>query len=115
MGSQDFKSTIRVSRKTPDQDAFHEAREAAAFTHGHGGYTGSLAEKYSFVMFHRAKSKANAERLVEAMSGLRASPLPVYRPEFTQGVQDKSGPAGAIRYPIDADTDEIIFFGSASS
>lgn len=34
--------------------AFLEARDDAAWDHGHGGYTGTIAEKDGFTLFHPA-------------------------------------------------------------
>lgn len=113
MGAQTFEARITVSKSTSDADAFRAALENARFENGHGGYSGSLAEKGTFVNIHRARSRENAQRIVAAM--MNSGPLPVYREEMRRVVDDKWGPAGAVRYPACPKTDEIIFFGWASS
>jgi len=115
MGSQTFSVTVTVEKKTTDADAFTDARQNAAYDSGHGGYTGTIAEKDSFVMIHRAKSSAGAQRIVDAVMGHGLSDDPIYRQEVIDIADDKWGPAGAVRYPIDGKTDGIIFFGWASS
>lgn len=113
MGAQTFTEKVHVPKETSDSEAFREAKERAGYDNGHGGYSGTLAEKGNFIMIHRANSEVNADRIVNQLMG----PLghPVYREEMTAVVDDKWGPAGAIRYPIDKITDGIIFFGWASS
>ena len=46
MGAQEFFQ--RAKGKTA-KDAFLMARDQAAYEHGHGGYTGTLAEKSGFI------------------------------------------------------------------
>ena len=48
MGAMYF-SQVGIGRDV--SDAFHTAREQAGWEHGHGGYTGTLAEKYDYVVF----------------------------------------------------------------
>lgn len=48
MGACDF-TTVGVG-KTP-QEAFNKAHEAAQWEYGHGGYSGTIAEKGGFVLF----------------------------------------------------------------
>lgn len=113
MGAMSFCETVRVSKKTSDKEAFQEARDQAAFENGHGGYTGSLAEKHGFIMIHRARNEQNANRIADKM--MDTFRLPVYRDEMMEIAHDKWGPAAAVRYPIDKATDGVIFFGYASS
>ncbi len=115
MGAQEFTTPVKVPKEASNEEAFRKAREEEAYENGHGGYTGTLAEKTSFVMVHHARSGANAKRMVEAMMGNWGSPIPIYRPEVEQIFDDKWGPAGAIRHPLDDKTDGVIFFGWASS
>lgn len=113
MGSANFCESITIKKTVTDDSAFMEARQRAQYEHGSGGYSGSLGEKDGFIMIHRAKS----QKIAETMAGEIMSPrgIPVFREEITVLVDDKWGPAGAIRYPIDATHDGIIFFGWASS
>jgi hypothetical protein len=46
-GGQDFAS---IGKGKSVQEAFDKACEQARYEHGHGGYTGSVAEKHSFVL-----------------------------------------------------------------
>ncbi len=48
MGSSDFFTS---ERGTSAQDAFNRATAEALHEHGHGGYTGTIAEKQSFTLF----------------------------------------------------------------
>jgi len=111
MGSATFETLVFVSRTTSDRDAFEMARDRAAYECGHGGYSGTIAEKSDAVTVHRAKCEANARRMAEALLGL--GHLPVYRDEMTRLFEDKGNPAGAIRFPVDKTNDGILFFGYA--
>jgi hypothetical protein len=91
--------------------AFHDAVEQAGWEHGHGGYTGTIAEKTDYVIITR-----------EPMSYDDASRL---ASDLIHGddprVADKWGPAGAlpVRQPTSPagqqDPDGWLFFGFASS
>jgi len=48
MGGQDF-SKFYIGKLSPE-DAFRELKESAAYEDGHGGYTGTIAEKDGFIM-----------------------------------------------------------------
>ena len=113
MGACSFNEHIRIPRDATNEEAFRNAVSGTAHERGHGGYTGSLAEKNSFVFITRAKSRENANRIERAL--METEPLPLYREEIIRLVDDKWGPAGAIRYPIDAKSDGMLFFGFASS
>lgn len=86
MGAADFTQSF----DHPDvHSAFREAHGEAAFEHGHGGYSGTLAEKGEYVVIREAGklskqgAYALANRLMEADD---------------QRIDDKWGPAGAIPY-----------------
>tara|TARA_R100000687_G_scaffold46657_1_gene37542 strand:+ start:1018 stop:1359 length:342 start_codon:yes stop_codon:yes gene_type:complete len=113
MGSQQFEVRRQVPKKQSDQDAFSDAVDSARHENGHGGYSGTIAEKNSCISIHRARSEQSAQRIVNALMG--HAPIPIYRDEMMQVTDDKWGPAGAVRYPVDSKTDGIIFFGWASS
>lgn len=97
MGAESF---VEHGTGSSAQDAFNKLVSQAQYEHGHGGYTGSIAEKSSFVM----------EELP-----------PGQDPEdwaWTQ-IQDcipqttsKWGPCGCIHVP---GTNKYVFFGTASS
>jgi hypothetical protein len=84
---------------TTAREAFREAVEDAQHESGHGGYTGTIAEKREYHMVTPRDGETAeecAERLLEA--GDRAT-------------CDKWGPAGCIRV-----TEGVyLFFGMASS
>lgn len=83
MGSEDFTHLERVA----DVDnAFATARNEAAWEHGHGGYTGTIAEKYDYVVIQRKPVTVQAAYDL-AQSLLSAA---------DKRVSDRSGPAGAI-------------------
>lgn len=79
------------------QEAFDNAVRQARYEYGHRGYTGSLAEKNSFVMISLpadTTAEAFARKLVE---------------EGDDRIDDKWGPAGCIK-----DDNGFLFFGWAS-
>lgn len=87
------------------KDAFRNAVEEAQYDHGHSGYTGTIAEKESFVMISLPEGTdpyTRAEELIDNGDGR---------------VDDKWGPAGCIEFPPkDNDTQRhFLFFGWASS
>jgi hypothetical protein len=95
MGACDFY--VKAKGKNI-QEAFNKAVEDAAWEYGHGGYTGSIAEKSSYVLipYTGKDPERHAERLMR---------------ERDKRVDDKWGPAGAIKIG----KGEWLFFGMASS
>jgi hypothetical protein len=67
MGACDFQS-IAVGKTA--QEAFRAAVEEAAYEHGHGGYTGTIAEKQDFVMIPFDKA-LGLETLAKTEQGLK--------------------------------------------
>jgi hypothetical protein len=114
MGATSFTTHTIVPKKSTDQEAFRQAVEAAKFEHGHGGYSGTIAEKSGVLSYAKARSKRNAERMASALIHTNTSGVMVYREEASQACDDKWGPACAIRYPVDAQHDGVLFFGYAS-
>lgn len=98
MGAETF--SITKSGKTA-KAAFKDAVEQAEYDFGHAGYTGTIAEKDSFVMIAlplgEASPYAHAEKLIS---------------ENDDRIDDKWGPAGCIKFPNE---DKFLFFGWASS
>lgn len=78
-------------KKVTAQDAFERAQSAARYDHGHSGYTGTIAEKSSYLMV-----SPTAEQLAE-FNG-QEHPYEDYSPEdgLWTDVEDKWGPAGCI-------------------
>lgn len=114
MGATTFHTRITVPRATSDAEAFRKAREHAQHENGHGGYSGTIAEKSSFTLIARVKSEANANAIANALLHDDPTGIATYRQEAKDIVDDKWGPAGALRYPIDAQNDGVLFFGYAS-
>ncbi len=98
MGACDF---TQVGPKGTLKESFTAAHEKAAWEHGHGGYSGTLAEKGDTVQIcteqvEEGAAYTLAHRLIQ---------------EYDERINDKWGPAGAI--PL---TDgRWLFFGMASS
>lgn len=96
MGSCDFWTTAKG--KTA-RDAFSNARDQAFYDHGHGGYTGTIAEKSSFDLIPVPAGEtpqAFAERLMN---------------QDDPRISDKWGPAGCVALG----DEEWLFFGYAST
>ena len=87
-----------------DKEAFRAARDHAAWEYGHGGYTGTIAEKDSYVMssttvFTSYKDAYEfASKLVD---------------EDDSRISDKWGPAGCVKF-IEGNDTKYLFFGWAS-
>jgi hypothetical protein len=96
MGAQVFMTT--AAGKTADE-AFRSAVSDALHENGHGGYSGTIAEKHNFRMIsfpEGEKAATYADRLIE---------------EDDSRIRDKWGPAGCI----DMKNGRYLFFGWASS
>jgi hypothetical protein len=102
MGSQVF---FDYAEGADAKQAFNAAVEEAAYMHGHGGYTGTIAEKHGFGVLSKPLSREAAEALADKMLE-----------EGHPAIDDKWGPAGAI--PVADDDGKVtgwLFFGWASS
>lgn len=100
MGAETFFQTGRG--KTP-KEAFAGARAQAAYEHGHGGYSGTLAEKTDFVLIDVPQGvdpKRYANQLIE---------------DADERVDDKWGPAGCVFLREENGENVYLFFGWASS
>jgi hypothetical protein len=97
-------TTFGTIGNLPDaKEAFDLVVNEARHKYGHGGYTGSIAEKQSFVIVDRTEhSRADAGDVAEQLIDMGDS-----------RIDDKWGPAGAIRVK-DRDIDGWYFFGWAS-
>lgn len=81
------------------KEAFRSAVKQAQYDHGHSGYTGTIAEKDSFVMITLPKGEnpvAYANKLFD---------------DNDSRIEDKWGACGCIAIP---ESDEYLFFGYAS-
>lgn len=95
MGSEQFES---FSAEADVSTAFETCRDAAAWDHGHAGYTGTIAEKGTFVVFDVPEGHSSEE----AMQALESITNPTEVPEWIprgifQAYDDKWGPAVAIK------------------
>jgi hypothetical protein len=88
----------------PSQDAFRQARDQARYDHGHAGYSGTLAEKDSCVVIN--EEGLSMQDAVDRAEELVSMEDP--------RINDKWGPAGAIRIS-DGKDQGWLFFGWASS
>lgn len=80
-------------------EAFNSAVEEACWNHGHGGYTGSIAEKSEFVIIPLPKD-CDPYKYAEKLIG-----------DEDERIDDKWGPAGCI----ELGNNNYLFFGWASA
>jgi len=100
MGSEQF---IQVVSGKSAQQAFYEAIRQAEHDYGHSGYTGTIAEKNSFIEITLPKKKKTENRAIAYAEKLLA--------ENDPRIDDKWGPAGCISLG----KNKYLFFGWASS
>jgi len=123
MGAEIF-STYQSGKDVAQ--AFREAVNAAAWEHGHGGYTGTLAEKDDYVVIGgdgaELQPRMNWTRL--EVEWPDATPVSLGQAQATADrlldeadprVDDKWGPAGAIAVGSGGKVEGWLFFGWASS
>ena len=96
MGANSFETT--AFGKTAN-DAFATAKEQAYYDHGHSGYSGSIAEKDSFIVITLPEGKNPSDYASELME------------VDDSRIEDKWGPAGCIKI----EENKYLFFGWASS
>lgn len=89
---------VTQSGKTAEQ-AFQLAVEQARYEYGHGGYTGTIAEKSKFKVIPCPKDKDPMEYADELLEN------------NDPRVDDKWGPAGCVQ----VEENRYLFFGWASS
>ncbi len=108
MGATEFSTTAKGRTA---HDAFQAAREEAAYWHGHGGYTGSVAEKHDFVLITDTGKELQA-RLGQAIKGLRE----VQRELREPGRRDVASLVEAVQRRVGArlELDELLLRGSKS-
>lgn len=89
MGATDF---IELGQAPTAEEAFRQAVNSAAHEYGHGGYTGSIAEKSDFkVIDHTVRCQRAAYAFASSLLGDFEDESPVI-----ELVQSKWGPAAAI-------------------
>ena len=135
MGADQFTA---VGYGESANDAFRSEVDNAEWHHGHGGYTGTIAEKHSFpivklpegitadawvdtindsTLFAGGDTEEKRRARVAAHLGQHDSDELYAEAVRLEGqVLDKHGPAGAIRLDNgDSNTQKWMFFGWASS
>ena len=103
MGASEFVSTARGNTA---QDAFGKAREEAQYESGHGGYSGTIAEKHTFKVLGSAATLKEAHEMAGKLLE-----------DCDPRIDDKWGPAGCITVPPPQKgaLAIFVFFGWASS
>lgn len=102
MGACDFSV---MAEGTSLEDAFSKAASEARYMYGHGGYSGTIAEKHDVVLIDTVASEREAYDLAEKLLG-----------EDDERIDDKWGPAGAIKIAGGPpDRQQFLLFGWASS
>lgn len=98
MGASGF---MTISPGKTAQEAFSSAVKEAKYESGHGGYTGTIAEKDCSVTIEPAKTftLTDAKKLANKLMN-----------EDDKRIADKRGPAGCIKI----DDGRFLFFGYAS-
>lgn len=96
MGAETF---FTKARGKSAQEAFDEAVRRAQYDYGHAGYTGTIAEKSSFVEFPNIPEGQTPRQYAAALIN-----------ECHPDVDNKWGPAGCVK----SGEDEYLFFGWAS-
>ena len=103
MGASTFKKSAIGSNP---KEAFASAKQEALHEDGHGGYTGSIAEKSEFIVISNEVFPSVREAIDFAESLID---------EGDSRIDDKWGPAGCIKYKMKDDSLRYLFFGWASS
>ncbi|MGW1053565.1 hypothetical protein [Streptomyces sp. NPDC002521] len=84
--------------------ALNTAREEAQWEHGHGGYTGTIAEKYEVSLFDEPR-RSESDALARAEELVRVG---------DPRIDDKWGPAGALAITTASGDEGWLFFGFAT-
>lgn len=110
MGAEQFQVHWRKEGEQTVEQAHASAVAQAQYEHGHGGYSGTLAEKHEVELYdERVMSLADAQMIADRVLSHLGS---------AHGVRcvDKWGPTCAIAVVDDADGHPgWLFFGYASS
>lgn len=124
MGACEFFVTQKA--KSP-AEAFKKAVEQAQYDHGHAGYSGTIAEKRTFVLINDSLTEVTRRyktwtpehdwmrKSAQVLAGLldadvKAIPAALMDMDDSR-IRDKWGPAGCVK----VGKDEYAFFGWASS
>lgn len=102
MGALSFIHTRFAFDGITAKQAFKDAQEEARYDHGHNGYTGTVAEKHTFVEMPLVEGKDIFE---SAWHYIDNDPR----------IEDKWGPAGCVKGKDSEGYDVYCFFGWASA
>jgi len=117
MGAQDF--CVVVGSAESMEKAFQSARTEARWEYGHGGYTGTIAEKDTWIDCGAAPQRWTMDMIFNALRHGNDPELPLLKAhlgdlKFTEAFasfEDKWGPVAGFKL----DNDAYGFCGSASS
>ena len=116
MGAQEFQETGRA--KTA-RGAFRSLVDDAQWECGHGGYTGTIAEKGSFEMFDTIEGMSIQEQVDVGLGRDLPKAFSQHARHFERVARvanDKWGPAVCLQgQKFEDGTIEFVFFGWASS
>ena len=100
MGACNFEASGKGANA---KDVFHALTEDARYMYGHGGYTGTIAEKRSFVMATKPEGMTPHQFMEHVWDN------PEQYGKAGEAAQDKWGPAVCFKHE-----DLFYFFGYAS-
>lgn len=63
MGAEQFRVEIQV--KSIEDTAFERAQELSRYEHGHSGYTGTIAEKDTFILLEPIIENPDVSKIIE--------------------------------------------------
>lgn len=110
MGAASYTGTLRAKKTVSTQDAVKDRKASISHCYQDTDFETGLVNSTGVIEVHRAKSKENANQLMENIF-VPGDILRVGCEELDAAVGDKGGPCGAIRYPLDKEFDEILIFG----
>lgn len=87
-----------IAEGTNLDEAFKTLQDEARYEHGHGGYTGTVAEKNSVVLIDTVGSEQEAFNLADKLIE-----------DEDPRIDDKWGPAGAIKVADDSNQRWLVF------
>jgi hypothetical protein len=95
MGAANFYTEATGSTAA---EAFRDATDAAAYEYGHGGYTGTIAEKHSYIEYAPPAGITAQQVEDAALACWDERGGPEWLPQrIARAYDDKYGPAIAIR------------------
>lgn len=102
MGACDF---MNYSFGKTAQEAFSHCVQQAQYEHGHGGYSGTIAEKHDFVVLPKPPTRLSVERL--AGCAINCEDTYMHWRPLKEGENRYS--AGWTKSTFDGDGDETVF------